>query len=211
MSLSQVDANHQRVVESWRNDGIPIEDLGSLKSGLFLNARGAYRIERDLALTASVAYSEGDVRAYYEDYDLTVELTRSVGFTDAMVGIEYYVPFVPLDAEAYIGAEMGMMFARAHATTFGTERKMTDTTEMEVVLDSRGKYRKSKLVLNVTAGADVNVLGPLFARLEAKYKFGKIGLMPGDIQRLAGPPLDESTVEFDFSGLFLSVGIGIVF
>ncbi|HEY5615654.1 MAG TPA: hypothetical protein VIL52_06490, partial [Bacteroidota bacterium] len=136
----------------------------------------------------------------------------SIGFTDALVGVAFYSPVTPLNAEVYAGGEAGMMFARAEAEAYGTRtEKVSDTTQTSVVVDTKGTYRINKLVLNVVAGADVHVFDPLFVRLEAKYKFGKVGKMEGDIRRFTTMSTEETSIEFDYSGLFLTVGIGIVF
>ena len=212
MSLNQVDEDNKLDVEGWQRQGVFIDPLGSVKSALMLTAKGTYRIDRDYVLSLTVAHAEREVSSSYSGFDASLDLTRSIGFTDALVGIYLYSPFFPLNAEVYAGGEAGMMFARAEAEAYGTRtEKVADTTQTSIIVDSKGTYRINKLVLNVVAGADVHVFDPLFVRLEAKYKFGKVGKMEGDVRRFTTMSTEETSIEFDYSGLFLTVGIGIVF
>jgi hypothetical protein len=211
MSLDQVDEDNQRDIEGWRVQGIPIEDFGSLKTALQFGAKGTYRFERDIVLSLSFTHAEREVRAEYLSYDATLELDRSVGFTDVLAGLGFYYPITPLHAEAYAGGEVGMMYARADAKAYGTQQKTSDTTQIDIVLDSEGHYKKNKLVLNAVAGMNFHVFEPLFLQVEAKYKFGKVGKLEGDVRRFNDTAVQETTIEFDYSGLFLSLGIGIVF
>ena len=211
MDMGQVETDNTNDIRGWNQQGIPIEEFKSVKTAWLFGAKGSYRFERDIFLSLAVAYAEREVRALYESYDVTLDLKRSVGFTDITAGLGYYFPIFPIHTDAYAGAELGMMFARANALAFSFTQKEADSTQIEIVLDSEGIYRKNKLVLSAIAGANIHVLEPVFVQVEAKYKFGLVGKMEGDVRRFDVTDTQETTIEFDYSGLFLSIGIGIVF
>ncbi|HEX9829350.1 MAG TPA: hypothetical protein VGB10_03985, partial [Bacteroidota bacterium] len=146
LSLNQVDEDNRLDVEGWHRQGVFIDPLGSVKSALMLTAKGTYRVDRDYVLSLTVAHAQREVSSSYSGFDASLDLTRSIGFTDALVGIYLYSPFFPLNAEVNAGGEAGMMFARAEAEAYGTRtEKVADTTQTSIIVDSKGTYRINKL------------------------------------------------------------------
>lgn len=212
MSLDQVDEDNQRDVEGWNLQGVPIGSFPSMKNAFMLSLKGSYRYDRDIALLFSISDASQEVSTSYNTSDQTLELIRSVGFTDATFGVLYHFPLYYDIAESYAGAEIGVMWARARAKAYGTRtRKIADSTETVPTVDTKGTYKANKTIVNALAGMTVQVFEPLFLSAELKYKVGKVGKMDGHVTRI-GDERDETTsIEFDYSGLLVTLGLGVRF
>lgn len=210
LSLDQVDEDNQRDVEGWNRQGLPVGSFPSMKNAFMLSLKGVYRYERDVAFSLSVSDGSREVSTTYNTPEQTFTLVRSVGFTDFTFGVLYHVPIYYDVVEGYAGADVGLMRARANAEAYGTKTiKIVDSTQTVVTADTKGTYKASKTMVNVTLGTTVRVFEPMFLRAEAQYKVGKVGKMDGHVTRMGSEGEETTSIEFDFSGFFFTLGIGV--
>jgi hypothetical protein len=79
------------------------------------------------------------------------------------------------------------------------------------LVDSEGKYRKTKPCASFSIGADIPLYLGTFLKGEAGYRFAQVGQLDGDITLSGVHSSETSTTSFDFSGFVISAGIGIEF
>jgi hypothetical protein len=210
--MTQVDEDNQRDIEGWNRQGVYIGSFPSIKNAFMLSLKGVYRHDRDVAVSLAVADGSREVSTSYTTPEQTLTLIRSVGFTDVTFGVLYHFPLAFHSVESYLGGEVGFMWARAQAEAYGTKTiKIVDSTQTIVTVDTKGIYKARKTMANVTAGATVWVFEPVFVRAEAQYKVGNVGKMDGHVTR-TGSERDETTsIEFNYSGFLLTLGLGVRF
>ena len=212
LNLGDVDQDNQNDVNGWNAQGMPIGSFPSLKTSFLYSVKGAYRIDRDIAFTVSVARSTHRVTAEYSTVNKELLLNRSLGFTDYMFGVLYHFPLYYDDIEGYAGGEVGIMDAYAHADAYAAQLIIIDQDiEVFPYVDTRGDYSIRKTTFNATVGANVRVIGPAFLRVDAQYKFGNAGKMDGHVTRIDSEGDDTTTIGFDFSGLILTLGVSVRF
>lgn len=212
LNLGDVDEDNQNDVNGWNSQGIPIGSFPSLKSSFLYSVKGAYRIDRDIAFTVSVARSTHRVTTEYSEVNQELLLNRSLGFTDYTVGVLYHFPLYYDIIEGYAGGEAGIMDAYAHADAFAA-RLITIDQDVEVFpyVDTIADYRIRKMILSAVVGANVQVIGPAFLRIDAQYKFGNAGKMDGHVSRIDSEGDETTSIGFDFSGLILTFGVSVRF
>lgn len=212
LQLDQVDEDNQRDVEGWNRQGVFIGPFPSIKSAFMLSLKGVYRHDRDVAFSLSVSDGSREVSTSYTTPEQTLTLVRSVGFTDVTVGVLYHFPLYYDRVESYIGGEVGFMKARAEAEAYGSKTvKIVDSTQTFVTADTKGKYRASTTMASVMLGATVQLFEPLFLRAEAQYKVGKVGKMDGHVTRMGTEREETTSIEFNYSGFLLTLGVGVRF
>ena len=217
LSMAPVNQTLDKTVESWnqnQNQPVPIGPFQHFSSSPFLSSRLTYRYERDVALSISFSYFSRTLTNSYSSSNDFLSLERTVGSTDLLLGLTYYLPQLVYRLDSYVIGEVGPIFARADAITYATTIKKTGSVgEMVVTYDTKAFYRKSKLVANLGAGGAFHVAEQIFLRAEALYRIAQVGQMDGDITSLRPVPDEQriSTTEFDFSALVVQVGIGVEF
>ena len=212
-NLRTVNETLDRTIDYWNNaEGIPVGPFQHFGFSAQWSAAVHYRYERDLAFSLSVRVFNRTIRNSYADADYTLTLDRSVGATDVMLGLSYYLPPLLQSIDTYVHVEIGETFARAEAYTFATKsRKVGADYVWDVLYDTRARYRKEKLSLAAGVGADVEISDLFVLQTALHYKFAKVGPMDGDIQRTTDTFSEPSVTEFDFSAVTLMVGFGIRF
>lgn len=212
LQLDQVDEDNQRDVEGWNRQGVFIGPFPSIKNAFLLSLKAVYRYDRDMAFSLSVCEGSREVSSSYTTPEQTLTLIRSVSFTDVTVGVLYHFPLSYDRVEGYVGGEVGFMKARAEAEAYGSRTvKIVDSTQTFVTADTKGTYRAGKTMASVLLGATMQLFEPIFLRAEAQYKVGNVGKMDGRVTRM-GTERDETTsIEFNYSGFLLTLGIGARF
>jgi hypothetical protein len=138
--------------------------------------------------------------------------TRTVGYTDFMIGMTYHIPTTLAFMEPYAGAEVGIVRARARSDAYGTRTlKVGDSTETFIVVDTQGRFHGSKTNVSVVVGTTLKVYSAVMLRAEAKYKLAKMGKLNGGVTRLGEKREEQTSIEFDLSGIILSIGVGVEF
>jgi hypothetical protein len=212
LGLSQVEDDNGRDVEFWRAQGFSIPPLASLKNGLEFAMKAVYRYDRDFALTVAVSTLGKRVSSSSATTDEQMNIRRSVGYTDVMVGLMYHMPVLLVVIDPYFGAEAGILLATAEASTFGTRTlDLAQGRQTVVVVDSRGSYRGSKTIVSALAGTTVRFFSALIARAEFKYRVAPMGKLRGDVTRSGQTTEEATSIEFDLSGFVVSFGIGVEF
>ena len=213
LTLKDVEGDNRRDVELWNlYEKIPIGDFQPLDYALGFAASGSYRFDRDIALTFGVTNFRKEVATSYHGNDASLEMRRAVGTTDFKLGIAYYLPRTFQDIESYFLVELGSMRSRATADAFGTRtEKAADSTITIITYNTQGVYEKSKLVVTAGFGATSRVFSNVFMKLEGFYKFAKIGKIEGELAQFGAPVPHTTSIDFDYSSFFITVGFGMEF
>ena len=210
LSLGVVDAKNASDVEGWGNLGIPLNGFASVKQSPFFSGRMTYRYTRDFAVSMYGSYFSKTVSSSYDGPDAVLQLDRSVGATDLSLGVAYYPAAQPYFFQWYLQVNLGVILARATAKAVGTQATKPGGVVVVVPLvDSEGKYKMAKTSAAFFVGADMPLFRAVFLKGEAGYRVARVGELDGDITRFGVQSNEPSTTVFDFSGILVSVGVGI--
>ena len=213
LTLKDVEGDNRRDVELWNLlEKIPIGNFQPLDYAMGYAASGSYRFDRDIALTFSVTNFRKEVATSYRGSEASLEMRRTVGTTDFKLGLAYYLPRSFQDIESYFLVELGSMMTRATADAFGTRTaKNADSTLTLITYDSQGVYEKTKLVVTAGFGATSRLFSNVFMKLEGIYKFAKIGKIDGTLTSFGAPVPHTTSIDFDYSCFFITLGFGMEF
>jgi hypothetical protein len=212
LSLGSVDEKNASDVVGWNNLGIPTGDFASVKQSPFFSGRLTYRFSREIAFSFCGSSFSKSVSSSYEGPDAVLQLERSVAATDLSLGVAYYPADQPYFLQWYLQVNLGVILARASTKAFGTQNtKPTDVGFVSPLVDSEGKYRKTKPCATFSVGADMPLFLGIFLKGEAGYRSAQVGELDGDITISGVHSSETSTTFFDFSGFLVSVGVGIEF
>ncbi len=208
--MGTVNQTLDNTVAAWNSNFISIAPYAHFNYAFSYSSKIVYRFDRDFGFSLSSSNFSKILTDSYNDAAVSLDLNRSVGATDVMVGIVYYLPPLLYSTEPYAVLEFGAIFARADGSTFRTQTTKNGTVySTDILTDTAVKYRKSKGILNVSLGATMDMGAGWFIRGELAYKFAKVGQMDGEITRLEGTSYDASFTEFDYSLVAVSLGVGI--
>ena len=213
LTLKDVEGDNRRDVELWNlYEKIPIGDFQPLDYALGFAASGSYRFDREIALTFGVTTFRKEVATSYHGNEASLEMRRAVGTTDFKLGLAYYLPQTFQDIESYFLVELGSMRTRATADAFGTRtEKNADSTITIITYNSQGVYEKSKLVVTAGFGATSRLFSNVFMKLEGFYKFAQIGKIDGELTQFGAPVPHTTSIDFDYSSFFITLGFGMEF
>ncbi|MCX6145259.1 MAG: hypothetical protein NTZ35_18805 [Ignavibacteriales bacterium] len=210
LSLGAVDDKNASDVVGWSNLGIPVSDFASVKQSPFFSGRLSYRFSREIAFSIYGSSFSKSVSSSYDGPDAVLQLERSVGATDLSLGVAYYPAVQPYFLQWYLQVNLGVILARASTKAFGTQNtKPTDVGFVSPLVDSEGKYRKTKPCAAFSVGANMPLYLGIFLKGEAGYQSAQVGQLDGDITQSGVHSNETSTTFFDFSGFIVSVGVGI--
>lgn len=212
LQMEQVNNDLQADVESWNALGIPIDAFPSLDSAPYVTLKGVYRHTREFGFSCNLSYFSKEVSTEYNGTEETLLLQRGVSSTNLLFGILYYPAAKPYFLDWYTELRLGYTFARATADGFGTETvKVNGVPETHTTLDTKATYKKSKLILGARVGAEIPLYRQLYVRAEGGYELASIGKMDGEVSRFQQSTTETTSIEFDYSGFQVSLGIGIMF
>ncbi|MBI3586193.1 MAG: outer membrane beta-barrel protein [Ignavibacteriales bacterium] len=213
LSTKDVDDKNSRDVQGYNDSGLPIDDIPKLSAAPVYAAKVSYRYTREFGFSLSVLYTAKEVSTEYKGSDDYLSLKRSIGSTDVSLGLLFYPAAQPYFLKWYVQADMGVLFATAKAETFGTHTyKVNGQPDVQPTIDTKGTYNKSKLDVAARIGADIPLVQNFFLRAEGGYRLAVLGKLEGSVSRLDGTTTSvESTVDFNYSGFLVSVGVGIEF
>jgi hypothetical protein len=212
-SLSAVNETLDKTIRDWNViQEVPITPMDHFSLAPSIGFRCSYRYDREMSVSFSGSYFKQSLNASYRDNSVYLNLDRSVEATSLMLGLSHYLSPLSYDMEISIFIDVGLMFARAGAVSYNSrEEKSGNSTVTVIFFDSDAIYRKTKLVADGGALWTWTVAQPFFLKGEVSYRFGKIGMMDGEVRRLQGTFPEQSVAEFDFSGFSATVGVGITF
>jgi hypothetical protein len=212
LSLGAVDEKNAMDVVGWNDLGIPTSNFASVKQSPCFSGRLTYRSSREIAFSIYASAFSKSVSSSYSGQDAMLQLDRSVGETDLSLGVAYYPADQPSFLQWYLQVNLGVIMTRASTRAFGTQNtKPTDVGFVSPLVDSEGKYRKTKPYAAFSVGADMPLFLGTFLKGEAAYRFAQVGQLDGDITLSGVHSNETSTTSFDFSGFIVSVGLGIEF
>ncbi len=212
LDLESVDGDNASDVEGYRLRTYDLPDFPSLRSAFVLGGKITYRFERDYSFSLTVYESSRQVASAFSRPEDSLALTRSVGSTAFLVGIAQHFEPVQDVFDWYAELHIGILAARAGSTAYQTRTKKSEsdpTPITEVTDDTRGEYRKSKLIVGAGLGSSLSVVGPFFLKVDLMYRFAKIGKMETDLSTLTGKRPHTTSIDFNYSGFFVLVGLGV--
>jgi len=211
LSLRAVEQDNENDVRGWNvYENIPIGSFQPLDYAFTYSLSGSYRFDRDWAVTVSVVDFKKEVATSYRDGSTDLRLRRSVGSTDLMAGLAYFLPPALYQVETYFLVEVGLMNSRATAEAIGSKtQKLNDSTYSYATYDTHGVYEKSKMIVNVGLGATSQMFEPVFMKVQAVFKFAKIGKIDGEVTQFGTTVPHTTTIDFDYSSFIITIGFGI--
>ncbi len=213
LDLQDIDGDNASDVEGYRRATYDLPDFPSLRSAFAFGGKITYRFERDYSFSLIVYESSRQVSSRFSRPQDSLALTRSVGSTAFLVGIAQHFEPVQDVFDWYAELHIGILAARAGTKAYQThtlKRSESDPTPItEVTDDTYGEFRKSKLIVGAGIGSSLYVARPFFLKADLIYRFAKIGKMETDLTTLTGKRAHITSVDFNFSGFFLLVGLGV--
>jgi hypothetical protein len=212
LQMKAVNDDNQSDVEGFNAAGIPIGPFPKLSTAPSLSGKVVYRFDREIGAMATVHYFSKEIETRFDNPDEYLHLVRSVSSTDLLGALVYYPRFQFETIEWYVELQLGLTLARAAARALGERNtKIDGQANVVKTFDSDATYAKSKLAVGLALGATLPLTHRVFVRGDASYKFAKVGTMEGTIRRFDTTIQQESTIEFDYSNLLFSLGIGMSF
>ncbi len=210
LNLSAVDERNASDVVGWTNLGIPVNDFASVKRSPLFSGRMTYRYSRDFSVSLHGSYFSKTVYSSYDGSEAVLQLERSVGATDLSLGVAYYPAVQPYLFEWYLQVNFGVFMPRVTARTVGTQAtKPAGVIVMVPLVDTDARYKKTKTFAAFFVGADMPLFQRVFLKGEAGYRVAQMGELDGEITRFGVQINQPSITLFDFSGLIVSVGVGV--
>ncbi len=212
LNMGEVRRDNERDVQGWRQQGADLTDFPPLNPVTFVAARASYRWGPFGAVSLSVTDFSRVMEITSTSSVPFLKLSRSIGATDFMLGARNMFPIVLEPLELYVELQAGYTLAWAGAQAFGTTIILVgkDSTAVTFV-DSQTRYALRRPFAAVGFGASLPVAGPLALKAEGLYKGGPIGRMDGETTANGETVSIASAVDFDYSGLFLSLGLALQF
>jgi len=140
---------------------------------------------------------------------------QQIEYIEASAGLKYYLGYNTWKrVNFYLGGGIGVGFGWADALT-----KYTDGTNK---VDNSGQYSSTALIANFMGGAEIRITPYLSLFPEAGYRLANLQQMNGRISidqdfpgiqngRLEASDSNYTPEEiYDFSGFFVSIGIGFI-
>ena len=211
-NFEEVDDDNRSDVEGWNRIGLAVEQFESLTTSPVFSGSAAYRFSREFNVSLSGRFFSKAVTASFNGTQEILLLKRSVSSTDLSLGMAYYPPAQLAFIQWSAGVSIGYMFARAGAEAFGTrsEKVGTDLTTTTTI-DTKADFRKSKIVVAASLGAEASLFKGLLFTIEGCYRFAPLGKLDGDVTRFGATRSETTSIEFDYSGFVLSAGLGVEF
>jgi hypothetical protein len=208
LNLDAVDQKNQQDADGWGKQGYPLGTLASVKQSPVYSIAVGYRYDRDFAISLTGSYWSKTVSASYSDPDTFLKIDRGVGSTDFVFGISYYPSARPLFLEWYIQTNVGIKMARATSKAFGTLNQKQGPVLVPVpFVDTDALFTKSKLAVGALLGADIPLSGGFFLNAEGGYRFAQFGTMDGNVTQMGQTSFQTTSIEFDYSGFQVNVGL----
>lgn len=211
LRMDAVNATLERTVTFWNDvEFIPVGPFPKFSTSPVMGGRVEYRYDRDMAVSLASTISFASVENNYDDGTVRLEMDRSVGSVDMMLGLSYFFPLgQEWEIQAFVDA--GAVIAWAKATTFNARvEKSGPDFVTTVYYDTKASYRKVKAIASF--GSTISwMLDPIVLRIGSAYRFANIGQMQGTIERLQRSIEELSATKFDFSRVSVTVEAGVRF
>ena len=192
--------------------GFPVAPFPALNPVPFVTARAAYRFSQASSLSLSVQTFARTLEAATPAGQPHLYLQRGLGATDIMLGAAHH--FRPRVGDLDVAVELAVGATAAWVTTeaFGTAEIIVSKETVEVTIyDSQTELTLTSPFALVGIAAGLPLPGPLALQAAARYKSGPITKMSGEATEFGVTTGYVSQIEFDCSGLFLSLGLALEF
>ena len=102
LNMATVNETLDNTVAAWNSNYIPIGPYAHFNNAISYSSKIAYRFDREFGFTLSVSDFSRMLTDSYEDPIVVLKLNRSVGASDVMFGLVYYLPPLLYSAEPYV-------------------------------------------------------------------------------------------------------------
>ena len=211
LAMRAVRQDNEDDVDGFNVLGFPVAPFPELNPVPFVTARAAYRFSHAGSVFLSVQIFARNLAATTPDGQPHLDLQRGLGATDVMLGAAHHFPLSLGDLDVTAELAVGTTRAWVHAEAFGTEIPLGKEAEETLRFDSETDYTLSSPFAMAGMAAGLPLPGPFVLNAAARYKTGPITKMAGKTTDLGVTKSLISQVEFDFSGLFLSLGLALEF
>lgn len=208
LQFDQVDDDGRNDVEAYRAFGIPIDDYPALRCAPLVEAAARYRFERDMGVSFFCQYQQARTTTSLHDSVHFLSLDRRL--TSVLFGsdITYFLPPLRGGIEAGFFVGMGYLWASADQITNETLTiKSGPTTEERLIQDAYAKYKKSKIIVRAGGSLTVPFTSSTSLLAAATYQHAPLGTMSGSLREFDLVRPHDTTIEFDYSTLQLTLGI----
>ncbi len=212
LQFDQVDDDGRNDIEAYRAFGIPIGDYPVLRCAPLIEAAARYRFERDMGVSFFGHYQQARTTTSLHDSVHFLSLDRRL--TSVLFGsdITYYFPPLRGGIEGGLFVGLGYLWASADQITNETLTvKSGPTTGERVVQDAYSKYKKSKIIVRAGGSLTVPFTSSTSLLAAATYQHAPLGTMSGSLREFDLVRPHDTTIEFDYSTLHLTLGISYSF
>lgn len=207
LPMSSVNNKHSADIEGFAEKGVPLEDFPGVGKTGMIAIRVQYRFSHNGALTATFSSFSQQVKTSSLDPSTDFSMTRLIGLEDYAVGIMQYLPGIIYPAEMYFELAVGTAHVIARTDAIGEVTLYTAPT----VFDEVANFAADKGYAAIALGAYFPLFGPLVLNGEARFKSIPVGQMDGKLVQGGAESEDRTLTSFDFSGIYLSLGLGVEF
>ncbi len=210
LDLGSVNDDNANDVEGYRQVGFTISSMPSLSDALVYGGKVTYRFSREHSASLTALHSQKEVTTSGTTSVQTLELKRSIKWTDVVVGISQNFPVFYGAGKAYAELQLGYTFVTAGSEAFQTETtKDSSLTIITILDDTKGTFKESRLVIAIEAGASFAVLSGVIVRAQVAYKLSKLGQLEGELTTFGQTRPHTTNPSFNLSGFLITGGIGI--
>ncbi len=208
LQFDAVDGDGRRDIATYNALGIPVGNYPALRCAPVIEAAAQHRFERDMGVSIFGEFQQARTSTSFRDSVQGLSLDRRL--TSVVVGTDILYYFPPLVGGAEVSVFTGLAYLWATADQITNETltvKSGPLTEQRVIQDAYAKYRKSKIV--VRAGGRVTVpFSPSISLLGgAIYQYAPLGSLSGTLREFDLVRPHDTTIEFNYSALQLTLGV----
>ncbi len=204
LPMTSLNNKHKAEVDGWASVGVPLGDFPKLgETGMYV-MRVQYRFRHNGALSLTISGLSHKVGTSSLDPDIMFVTTRTVELEDYAVGIIQFLPELIYPLEIYFELAVGSSQAKFSAV------KVMEAAGVQL-FDEVASFAADKGYGAVALGAYLPLWGPLVVNGEARFKSIPIGPMDGTRVEFGVERPDRTGSRFDFSGVYLSLELGVAF
>ncbi|RMF56479.1 MAG: hypothetical protein D6748_13385, partial [Calditrichaeota bacterium] len=187
--------------------GEPIPQPGKISGNPMYGAQIEYHLNEDYFLNVNVAYYQDKSNVFHQSFtdpSLFLNYKREVQFYDVMFNLLYFINYNSWRRfNKYMGLGIGVVLANAHS--------VTETNHPALPLNSRGDFTGNSLSAIISVGGKYRLTTFSYLWGEIGLEYGNMGPLDGKVTTLDHPEKRDAITEssFDFTGIYLRIGIGM--
>ncbi len=207
LPMSSVNSKHRAEIEGWAEQGVPLKDFPELGQAAMTAIRVQYRFSHNGAVTVAYSGFSQEVSSSSLDPGIIFSTSRAISMDDFAVGILQYFPEIIYPVEMYFELAVG----RANVKFRGDKIGEVTLYSVPTVFDEVARFSTAQGYAAVALGANLPLFGPLVLNGEVRFKSIQVGPMDGKLVQAGIERAERTLTSFDFSGLYISLGLGLEF